>query len=150
MAITSISHASSLNPGSDLWVLPMLDQSHWARQIDWYLNFQLSHASRHKESERPQMVIEWLNACDIKAPRFLVPTHKRWLIPSSMLLPNRWVMMMDADVDSGIWVEQIAKCWLDMGKPTLRVFLPPQLSKDEFDKIWVRHQEFTDFGVVSD
>ena len=151
--MNSLSHASSLNPGSDLWVVPERKSCFATQKIDWYLNFQISRASKHIQKPISQRLAEILEKCGLQA---LVPqdhtenSRKSLLIPSNTSLPNRWVLVATGSDDFSNWVSTLAKTHVKMNAPSLRVFLPTGRTFEEFQKLWSKASDHGDVAVVID
>lgn len=150
MSSTDLSHASSLNPGADLWITAGLSESHWTRKLNWYVNFQLSWAEQLQSPTLSPVITDWLEACEIPNQRYHPKNKNCWLISSHQWLPNRWTMMLKYDDDLKTWVKNISDSWNQLSQPSLRLFLPPQCSKIEFEKIWTTHNEIKDISFVVD
>lgn len=149
MPVTVLSQASSYNPGSDLWIVPEIDNSRATQKLDWYLNFQLNKFLRHPSALMSTKLYDVLEKCEIPVEHYQTKAP-RYMIGSEKLLPNRWVLSLGGSSDFSTWVEEISKIWTELGKPSLRVFLPTGLSAGEFRSLWSRIQTFDDFTVVVD
>lgn len=150
MALSVLSQASALNPGSDLWIVPDLEKSQWTAKLDWYLNFQICKASRHVSAEIPSFVTEVVNETGLQKP--VVPQAKvdALMIASGNLLPNKWVVVLPWNEDLSLWTSHIFEIWKKLQEPTLRVFLPPGQSTGSLQVVWQTHHTFEEFTVVLD
>jgi len=139
-----------MNSGADLWVIPNIEKSKSAQKLDWYMNFQISRAKEHKTSELSSEMKKILAKCGTSEIQIKKNNSNTIMFDSSHLLPNRWLVVVPENKQSTNWIDQIAQIWVDLRKPTLRVFLPTGLSSGEFQKIWRENQTFDDFTVVVD
>lgn len=150
MALSVLSQASALNPGSDLWILPDAGNSRWTVKIDWYLNFQICKAERHHSRALPEYVAEVLSETGLERPVLRYASHAPLLIPSQNLLPNKWIAILPLHKSYSQWVADIAQSWESLQNPSLRVFLPPGQNAGSFHGLWQSHHKFEDFTVVLD
>jgi hypothetical protein len=150
MSTHVLSRASALNPGADLWIVAHLELSHWTAELDWYLNFQLCKASRHQSAKTMGFLNEVTQMTELD--KFELPSlnNAPLMIPSEMLLPNKWVVVMPGTTNFESWIKDIFKVWSDLNRPSLRVFLPPGLSSGAFQQAWIQHISVQDFTVVLD
>ncbi|MBO9668392.1 MAG: hypothetical protein J7501_16455, partial [Bdellovibrio sp.] len=109
MALSVLSQAGALNPGSDLWVVPQLGKSQWAAKLDWYLNFQLCKSSRHVSPQVPVYLNEVIKEAELE--KFYRPVVKTapLMIASEPLLPNKWVVVVPWDENLNSWTEAISQ-----------------------------------------
>lgn len=153
MPIATLSQASCMNTGADLWVLPPLRQSKAAQKLDWYLNFQFSRSSLHQSAEIQSPMKKLLEKTGLPL-QFWSKSDKKdstqLLISSSKLLPNRWAVQIENPDDLESWCKAISQVWSGLNSPSLRVFLPTGLSAGDFQKVWKQTQSFDDFTIVLD
>ena len=151
MALSILSQASALNPGADLWILPALNESPWTSKLDWYLNFQISKASRHQSSEVPEYLNDVMEQTEQAQFVSITQVAQPLMISSTNLLPNKWVVLVSLkDFQEGTWVREAHNIWAGLQRPTLRIFLPPGQSAGQFQKEWQKHSDFQEFTVVLD
>lgn len=148
MAIT-LSQANAFNPGSDVWIVPAAEESHWTGQIDWYLNFQIGKTQRHPLPQIPETLTQIiqeteLGCADIKAG---VDTL---LIAAQNHLPCSWLVVLPVKEDTPLWIENIYKTWKGLQAKSLRVFLPPNLSTATFQLAWKNRSEQDDLTLILD
>ena len=138
--ITSLSQASALNPGSELWVMTDLEKSRWTAKIDWYLNFQIVKSSRHQRPPLSDFLIKIIEKTNLQIP-ILEPLHEPpLLIHSQLLLPNKWVAIVPYADNFKQWMKNISELWGQLQHPTLRIFLPTgQSSNSEIDSLLGSH-----------
>lgn len=150
MSLSVLSQASALNPGSDLWIVPDLEKSHWTTRLDWYLNFQLCKSSRHITPNLPSFVTEVLEETELEKRVFPISSNAPLMIASEELLPNKWVVVLPWNGDLTKWTSSIFDIWQNLKEPSLRVFLPPGQSTGNLQAAWHTHHTFEDFTVVLD
>lgn len=150
MSIGVLSQASAFNPGSDLWIAPDLEKSPWTAKLDWYLNFQICKASRHRRRELSQYLTEVLNETEMTSSTVISSTEQPLMIASEKLLPNKWVVLVPWDDDMTQWTQEIFKVWKNLNEPTLRIFMPPGQSTGGLQMAWQSLHPSQDFTVVLD
>lgn len=150
MSIDAVSQASSFLPGADLWVSPERKNSSLTQRLDWYLNFQISKAAKHQGRDLSQKIEELLIKCGLPHLDFDENDKDGLMIPSSHLLPNRWVLILRGSDQFDVWVQNVFLKWNQMSKPSLRVFLPEGTSAEDFKRAWKKISDFEDFSVVID
>lgn len=151
MQLTTLSQASALNPGADLWIVPDLESSPWAQKIDWYLNFQLVKSMRHQRAELHEdlknlVKITEQNIFDLENYKSL----ENLMIISNQQLPNKCVVMIPWRGDLKVWAQEVVKTWSQLAKPGLRVFLPPGFSTANLEAAWPQNSSVQDLTVVLD
>jgi hypothetical protein len=139
---STLSQASALNPGADLWVVADLNHSKWTSKLDWHLNFQIAKASRHKSPELSPFLKEALEQTGQQELRFDVDGAPL-LIQSESLLPNKWILIVPYAGDMKAWLSRISKAWTDLKKPSIRIFLPTGQSASQVT-------QFEDITLVLD
>lgn len=150
MAISVLSQASAFNPGSDLWIVPHLEKSQWTTRLDWYLNFQICKASRHRTAQTPLFVNEVVKEAELEKFYRPVANSAPLMIASEQLLPNKWVVVLPWADDMSAWGKDVFQIWQGLKEPSLRVFLPPGQSAGGFQQSWQKHNSFQEFTVVLD
>jgi len=150
MSLSVLSQASALNPGSDLWIVPDLERSHWTAKLDWYLNFQICKSSRHQTAALPEFVENVMAETEQAPPQLNLNPASSLMIASPDLLPNKWVLVVPWSENMAEWTAAIFKIWSGLQEPTVRVFLPPGQSAGTLQQHWQKHHTFQDFTVVLD
>lgn len=150
MALSVLSQASALNPGSDLWIVPDLEKSQWTAKLDWYLNFQVCKSSRHVSPHLEKYLTDVLRESElnVRTPQKMGTTPL--MISSENLLPNKWVVILPWNGDLREWSTRIFEVWSKLNEPSLRVFLPPGQSTGSLQTAWQSHHTVPEFTVVLD
>lgn len=147
MALIVLSSTQSFNSGSDLWVLPDFNHSKLVCKIDWLTNFQLGRLERKtppKISDELETILQ-----KTEFPRFnQLNITEPLLIPSEQRLPNRWVGIVPFHGDLNPWCKKILKLYEDLNQPSLRIFLPTNLSMNQFTETWRSISSLEDFSLV--
>ena len=150
MSVTVLSQASAFNPGAELWILPDLEKSPWTAKVDWYLNFQISKASRHSDPKISNFIKEVEKETEQVPVVKPETTGAPLMIASEEHLPNKWVVILPQAEDFEAWVEKISHIWTGLQCPGMRIFLPPGQNAGQLQKHWQKHQDFQEFTVVLD
>ncbi len=152
MAIQKLSQAGAFGPGSDLWILPPLRHSAWARKVDWYLNFQISRAKDHQFRKLDPELEEIMNTNELLPliPVETSPVPPPLLIASHSHLPNQMTLEIPMDKELKNWVLLCHHIWKNLGRPSLRVFLPGPALFENFVEEWPDSQTATDISLVSE
>lgn len=119
--------------GANLWVISDKPSSTWSQQLDWYLNFQISKAESFERSEISKELHAILAEEEI--PKVKIPNQEGspLLIASRKHLPNAMTVIIPFQKEEQeAWLQSIQKTWLQLGKPSLRVFLPEELAAADF------------------
>ncbi len=122
--ITTLSQASALNPGAELWVTTDLEKSKWTAKIDWYLNFQIVKASRHQPPPLSEFLIKIIEKTNVEVQKMKPVTSASLLIYSQALLPNKWVAVVSYHDNLKEWMKNIYQVREQLQNPSLRIFLP--------------------------
>ena len=142
MGVNSLPPTQAFNPGADLWVVGLPEESTWALKIDWEINFQILRAAKHVSPRIAPELNELLNVTDLRTPTPPV-SSPALLIAADLNLPCRWVLSLEE------WkTPLIEKAWRDLGQPTLRVFLPRNQNPELLTQEWRRLSDSDDFQVV--
>lgn len=136
MAIQILYRAQAFGPGSDIWILPENEKSPLLKKMDWYLNFQLTRARWHKREEPPPQLKNILNENNLPNFSQEIPAKAPLMIVAENHLPVKAVIEVPGAAKARSWVEQIHKLWDKFEHPQLRVFLPANITVDEFKEAW--------------
>lgn len=136
MGFQTLYRAKAFGPGSDLWVLPEPEESEIATRIDWYLNFQIAKSKIHKTRKVGAQIEEVIKAHDLCFPEIKLEDDAPLLISSEQRFPNRMVVEIKVQPKVEVWVENIQTLWAKLDRPKLRVFLPREMSPEQFQKAW--------------
>ena len=98
----------ALDTGSDLWIIPFDLDHFWFKKINWQLGFPFHNPSQKTSADKPI------------------------LFASSHVFPNKNILCLP--IDKKEWVLSCYKYWAELKKPSLRLFLPENLSPDQLDK----------------
>jgi hypothetical protein len=134
--------------GCDLWIVPQVSVSAWARHIDWYLNSQIMKTELHSQIPFPQELAkieeEW--GVDREGP--VLDSAAPTMIASSRHLPNRQTVLVPYDGNLETWSKSCYQLWQNLQSPTVRLFLPDGVSVEELSKKWKPHDSFSQLQVV--
>lgn len=114
--------------GAPLWIIADLQNSAWAKKLDWYLNFQLRRASRHQPLKISQTVKEKISSWGFTVPEAMLPAAPL-MIASRRLLPNELTVQIPV---SETWVQDCLQVIRQLRLKKVRVFLPVPISAQEF------------------
>jgi hypothetical protein len=133
MAVNVLSKSSAMNAGSDLWIVPQYQQSHWTPLVDWYLNFQIYKYQTKSRAELSEKLQSILSSTEFKYKTdFKNSPSDICMIGSSHLLPNRWVCVIESESTSfSAWLEKAYKISKSLNFPSIRFFLPPGRNASE-------------------
>ena len=98
---------NALSKGSSLWITPS-PSSPLSRQLDWLTLFK----ARIANNDKPL------------------------LIESSLYLPCSHICFLPLKENPIKWLEHARSCWNDLNKPSLKIFLPNNLSQKELTQHW--------------
>jgi hypothetical protein len=136
MGMQSLSDTMAFSPGADLWILPDPKTSHWARRIDWYLNFQLARAENHRQPVLETGLLQLLREEELAPPTTVSDNRKPLLVSSHHRLPAAQTVELPFGGDFSDWVTRAADIWRDLDKPPLRLFLPQGVSAGQAEAQW--------------
>lgn len=126
-------------PGSDLWIVPERKNSQIVKNLDWYLNFQISKSVHHQPKNPAPAILDILKKSGLEGYDWAPQEADALLILSSKHVPNRWVMVLKGSDQPDAWVERAVEKWKKMNSPTVRIFLPQGLSSQQFEKLWKKN-----------
>ncbi|MBL7670949.1 MAG: hypothetical protein JNM39_10730 [Bdellovibrionaceae bacterium] len=150
MGISILSLASRLNTGSDLWVMPPVAISQQTLQIDWYLNFQISQSQFRKRVQRPSELQKVLDEVEWPLENMTHYKPGAFLVSANNSLPCREIVVLDYSEDLSLWTKDLFYIWKNLSEPSLRVFLPPKVSANDWFSMWRSLSSFEDMTVVLD
>lgn len=136
MGFQTLYRAKAFGSGSDLWIVPDPEESEIASRIDWYLNFQIAKSKVHETKKMSPSLEESIQTHDLVLPQIVKVEDAPLLIASEQRFPNRMVVEMKVREKPKAWIDEIQKLWAQLDRPKLRVFLPRDLSPEEFQKQW--------------
>lgn len=148
MAIQNFNRAQAFGPGSDLWIIPNHESTDLLRKIDWYLNFQLSRAQNHKTQPLAPQIKSII--AENGLPEFSPLQEETFALPimvaSENGFPSKKIIEIPFPVRDNertkprekhkLWLKSIYRIWNDLDKPTLRVFLPSEMTPEQFRSEW--------------
>ena len=148
MEISVINTNSAFSAGKKVWLIDSNRDGYLRRKIDWHLNFLLLKAESHKKPElAPQMLniiaeneMPSFHSQSIRTSPLLIPSEHAFPVSSIVEIP--WVK------DKEHWVTEVHKTWQLLGEPEIRVFLPQDLSANEFKKLWPKSSLLWTLEVV--
>lgn len=145
----TLSKAAAFNPGSELWLLPELEQSRWTQLVDWYLNFIISRAHKYTTpslSPKLQSIIE-----TYKLPLQPIKPGKSvpMLFSSEGRLPSRQTIILKYHDSMEEWLDKSSNIWQKLNRPRLRIFLPDDISEKDFNKLWPQSDPATAIELVN-
>lgn len=145
-----LSHASAFNPGYDLWVVPDSAGSRWTLRLDWYLNFQITRARRHRPAVVPAEIDGILRDIEWRPETPAVSPQAPLLLSGDGLIPARWVAVVPDSGDLAGWTARIEALWRNLQQPALKVFLPTGVQASAFSAEWKRKVDREDYSLVLD
>lgn len=138
--------AQAFLPGHDLWFIPEELPKAFQSSLDWYLNFQLSKSQRLEKAKRSPELEKILAATGQNFPPQSSDSAPV-VIPSSHLLPCRWVAMSSLKhLES--WTASAQQLWASLGKPKVKIFLPEGHDAQVLMKVWNAIDPVQDYVVV--
>lgn len=148
MALIVLSVNQSYNPGAELWVVPDFENSKIATKLDWYNSFLAGKMTRKETRQMDSYLVDILEETEL--PDLSYPTSKSdvILIPTQSKFPNRWTAFVPYQGNLVNWCTKISKLYLDLKNPTLRIFLPTNLSLSEFTETWRSISSVEDLSIV--
>lgn len=135
MTAQALNSAQAFSAGQTLWVTTNDLTSPLNQKMDWYLNFQLTQARRHKSKEVSPQIKTILT--DNPLPQFANSTEddSSLLILSNGQLPCEFLLVvsqMGKQQDPKKWAQTVLDHWQKFKKPSLRVFLPKSMTAAAF------------------
>jgi hypothetical protein len=128
---------SALSSGCQVWVVPQLEQSSWARKIDGHLNFQLLRSEPHTPRELPEPLKQICDWTEFEAPPFTFQSNAPLMVASQSLLPNGSTILVPVSEDGLVaWSKKCHQIWTGLGRPSMRVFMPDQTDVSTFKEAW--------------
>jgi hypothetical protein len=151
MGLQNFNESTAFAPGSQLWILPDPRVSHWARKIDWYLNFQIARAERHLPPVLEPGLLQLLRDEQLDPPTTLSNTKAPLLLSSGHRLPAHQTVEISFTGDFSGWLAQAAGIWRDLGHPPLRLFLPQGTTSAQVEALWPGEKSQMDYiSTVAD
>ena len=141
MALQIHSKAGAFSPGSNLWVLPQLDNSGWTKTLDWYLNFQVSRMSRFTPKEMPEALKKIIEQSGVENFKPHADENSPLLIASSERLPNDQTVILKYNDKLDEWFKNIKLLWYRLNRPKMRIFLPLDIKESEIIRYWPKLEE---------
>ena len=128
----------ALASGSKLWVIPSPEDCDWTPQLDWYLNFQISRAAFHKPQKLSNHLQEIINENELNVvdATAKLEENPNLMIACERRLPAEMLIRVPTLTDHKSWIANVYKIWLQVHKPSLRVFLPINFPISQFSNFW--------------
>lgn len=148
MALIVLSINQAFNPGAELWVVPDFDHSQIATKLDWYNGFLAGKMSRKGPKKMASDLVDILNETELPQFEYHIQTQDSILVPTQSKFPNRWTAFIPYNGDLDNWCIRINKLYLNLKNPTLRIFLPTDLSLSAFTETWRSISSIEDLSIV--
>lgn len=131
MAVKTVLLGSSnaFSEGSHLWCIPSIESSSWGQKLDWLLNFQISRANAWTKPQLTKEQRDQLVVYGVQFQELALPEPRPLLLSAIRHLPAQWVLCQQS-VELDPWLQGLQKVWLDLGQPSLRIFLPKGTATD--------------------
>ena len=128
-----LSSLSAFKTGADLWVVSDPNSSPYHSKIDWYLSFMMKKNRAKKISICPlpphlQKHFKPFFKWEPKSPSPL-------LMQTAFRLPNLWTVELIC-THKGLWLNQAYTIWEKLNRPTLRLFVPRLVTKEDVETTW--------------
>lgn len=140
-----VSLPAALGNGADLWITA--EDEAWCSRLDFYLNFQMAKLRSHPSRDLPDDVKHVLTENGIEIGPQLAQTESPVFVLSMDRLPCQIVAQVPHKENKS-WVANCHAHWSALKKPSLRVFLPSQLSVADFKKFWPETSTDVPVGLV--
>ncbi len=149
MAIQKLADSMAFASGASLWLMPSAKDSVWARRVDWYLNFMAGRAAQHHPPVVDPEFVKLLDEEELKPPSIIHDRKSPLLIASGHRLPAEQAVQIEYNGDFSQWVASARKVWIDLGKPSARIFLPQGVDGSALAAGWPDHETATMTVVAS-
>lgn len=135
--------SQAFGPGSQLWFIAGSNRSKEntkhptiTSKIDWYLNFQLTRARKHKPYTFSNTLKSIINENNL--PTFTIEHSdpNPLMIIAKEQFPTTAVIEVPLSENTKKWPKSIHEIWQKLEEPSLRVFLPQEISAEEFKTVW--------------
>lgn len=141
MNINPISSASAFSSGSQLWAFCQPECSFWSRKVDWYLNYQVAQALAQKPLEvHPQAYAIFKGAGYELTPLPSMNSKANILIAPQTTAPASQIIFIYFDHSTEEWLNRVVTAWQNLDKPSLRIFLPEDVSSTACESFFKRYQ----------
>jgi hypothetical protein len=148
MALIVLSVNQSYNPGAELWIVPDFAHSKIASKLDWYNSFLAGKMTRKETKKMDSYLIDILHETELPDYNYQTTVSDIILIPTQSKFPNRWTAFVPYKGDLANWCAKISKLYLDLKNPSMRIFLPTNLSLSEFTETWRSISSLEDLSIV--
>lgn len=151
MSIKVLSQATALNPGHDLWAFPQMEKSKWAQNLDWYQNFAWTKAIEQKKKELSPELLRIIKEEEVKLPKLNLKKQPPLMVATSSYFPNQQNLQLPFSVEKrDQWVDELKAIWEQLLHPKMRIFLPKDISPEEFEAIWSDPKTHDKLSIVSE
>ncbi len=144
MGLQSLTDNSAFTTGSELWILPDPKVSHWARKIDWYLNFQFARSERHLPPVLEPGLLQLLRDEELAPPTTSANNKSPLMVSCRHRLPSSQTVEIPFQGDFSEWLMTATSIWRDLGHPSLRLFLPQGTTVAQAEALWPASNSQTD------
>jgi len=136
MAIHTLYRAQAFGPGSTLWVIADEKANPIHDRMNWYLNFQILKAKAHKaESWAPQLrsILKENNITQFQRDEL---GSAPLMVTADKGFPVNNIVEVPLNINRENWVNNVHTIWEKLGQPNVRIFLPTDISTDDFKGLW--------------
>ncbi|MCB0411466.1 MAG: hypothetical protein KDD22_03000 [Bdellovibrionales bacterium] len=147
MPIQKLAKAGAFGIGSELWIIPEPEVSSWSRRIDWYLNFQVARSQLTTATSLSPEIKAILE--DNEIDWHMNPLEKPPLMVMTLgKIPALQVVCLSYHATGVKWFDVAHKIWLDLNRPRVRLFLPPELEEKQLLNSWTEDRNNIDLTFI--
>lgn len=131
-----LSKASAYMSGSDYWIVPPLETSHWTQTLNWYLNFQISKQRAHKPPEFAEALKDIIEDNELPFSSIETKNTQSLMISSHNRLPTDYVIEVPILDSIEAWFEEVLKISSKVNSKKFRIFLPQDVTEIQVLDFW--------------
>jgi hypothetical protein len=126
--VVRLNENEAFGPGANLWIVGDLAQSAWSRKLDWYLNLLILKAEPHRPlvvSPQIRTILQDQELESLDRPLNLNATAPLMVATPGYVPAEQVVVLYETQATA--WIQSGRRVWDNLGRPAVRLFLPPFL-----------------------
>lgn len=125
-------------PQTELWVVPLSDQSRWFTRLDWYFNWQLCKGLAHRTrviGPELQRIAGELGVATANMPeRPAAPL----LVGCNGMVPAAKCLVLPFEKSLKKWLEEIKEIAAGLSVRQAQIFLPSDADREKAEEAWAK------------
>lgn len=133
MSIELLPSNSAFTKGADLWIIS--NNSSWLSTMDWHSSLMISKYQIRTPSKLSDENLQLIDRCGFDLNEKIESSDDKLMLIMDKFFPNQSMIIL-AQRQLKDWAEAGLKLWSNLNFPSVRFFLPPKATNNDFLTHW--------------